>query len=89
MEQGGRVIDEWVEWLLTILLTVAGIVAVARGSLRIAMAGRAENGAAFPNETRAEVRTRGIQWLVVGSILLVIGLIMVPALLNPDQLGRL
>ena len=82
-------IDEWVEWALTIMLAVVGVVAVARGSLRIAMAGRAEDGAAFPNETRAEVRTRGIQWLVVGSILLVIGLIMVPVLLSPDQLGRL
>ena len=82
-------IDEWVEWVLTILLTVAGVIAVARGSLRIAMAGRAEDGEAFSNETRTEVRTRGIQWLVVGSILLVIGLIMVPTLLSPDQLGRL
>ncbi|SIN86045.1 hypothetical protein SAMN05443544_1427 [Agromyces cerinus subsp. cerinus] len=82
-------IEDWVEWVLTILLTVAGLVAVARGAVRIATAGRADDSAAFPNETRAEVRTRGVQWLVVGSILLVFGLIMVPALLSPDQLSRM
>ena len=41
------------------------------------------------DEWRAEVRNRGIQWLVVGSILLVIGVIMVPVLLSPDQLSRM